>query len=160
MIIYKIVNNINGKIYIGQTQQRLSKRTIDHIYRGKTPVEKALKKYGLQSFTISVIDEADEKSILDEKEKYWISFYKSKPPDGYNMTTGGEGRIVGWKHSDTAREKMSRMRTGVPRSDEFRRKLSIVRTGAKHSEETLKKMSVSQSLRQERIRETRSAINM
>lgn len=93
MIIYKIVNNINGKIYIGQTKNALSQRIAAHIRDNKTPVQKAINKYGLESFTISVIDEADSKEILKEKEKYWIKTLDCKIPKGYNIADGGDGKM-------------------------------------------------------------------
>ena len=92
MIIYKIVNNINGKVYIGQTKHSLSKRIAGHIRDNSTPVQKALNKYGLESFAIFVIDHADSKAVIDEKERYWIRVLKSNQRAyGYNMTAGGDG---------------------------------------------------------------------
>ena len=82
MIIYRITNNVNGKIYIGQTKKALSQRIAEHIKNNKTPVQKAINKYGLESFTILIIDEADTKEILNEKEKYWIKFLNCKIPNG------------------------------------------------------------------------------
>jgi group I intron endonuclease len=91
MLVYKIVNNINGKTYIGQTND-LNKRIAGHIRKDSTPIQKALNRYGLGSFTISVIDYADSKAVIDEKERYWIKIFRSNErAHGYNMTDGGEG---------------------------------------------------------------------
>lgn len=51
-----------------------------------------MRKYGIENFQIEQIEENDN-SILDEREKYWIQFYNSMIPNGYNMTFGGEGSI-------------------------------------------------------------------
>jgi len=48
MIIYKIKNNINGKVYIGLTTKDVSKRISEHIAENKSYIQKALNKYGLQ----------------------------------------------------------------------------------------------------------------
>ena len=64
MIIYKIENNINGKIYIGLTTKDQCKRIAQHVIENKSYIQKALNKYGLQSFSISVIDEADSKEVF------------------------------------------------------------------------------------------------
>jgi group I intron endonuclease len=105
MIIYKIVSNINGKTYIGQTKFSLDKRIAQHIKDNKTPVQKAINKYGLESFEISIIDKADTRKELSEKEVYWIKELNSKAPDGYNLTDGGDGLINPTKET---REKIGK----------------------------------------------------
>ncbi len=133
MIIYKIENNINGKIYIGLTTKGLGKRIAQHVIENKSHVQRALNKYGLQSFTISVIDEADSKEILCEKEQYWIKFYDCKSPKGYNLTDGGDGLI---NPSKSVRKRISKTL----------KKKHIVTTGfsgRNHSEESKRKISVS-----------------
>ena len=54
MIIYKIQNKINGKIYIGQTRNLLDNCMKDHVRKNKYGIDIALNKYGIQSFDISV----------------------------------------------------------------------------------------------------------
>jgi len=90
MIIYKIENKINGKIYVGQTVGDLSNRVAGHV-KSNMHIGNALRKYGLESFTISVIDHADTKEVLNEKEKYWIKILTCQSPNGYNLAAGGEG---------------------------------------------------------------------
>lgn len=93
--IYKITNNINGKVYIGKSihiKRRWSEHKADindttkqnHLYR-------AFRKYGLENFTFEIIELCQEdNNILSEKEKYWINFYNSYE-NGYNETRGGDG---------------------------------------------------------------------
>ena len=90
MIIYKIQNKINLKIYIGKTIKSLHIRIIGHL-KADTYIGNALRKYGLQSFEWGIIDTATDIEILNEKEKYWIIFHNCKWPDGYNLTDGGDG---------------------------------------------------------------------
>lgn len=113
MVIYKIENKINGLIYIGQTKADLSVRIMRHKVMNKYYIQRALNKYGLESFTVSVIDEVFTKEAIDEKEKYWIKFYDCRSPKGYNCTGGGDG-------NDT------------PRSEETRRRMSMVKMGKNH----------------------------
>jgi len=95
--IYKIENLINHKKYIGKTID-INKRFGDHkrlaFYKSSPsyeyPLYKAFRKYGLENFNFSIVEECDEK-ILDEKEKYWIKIYKSYGKEGYNQTPGGDG---------------------------------------------------------------------
>lgn len=149
MIIYKIENKINGKIYIGQTKGEIKDRLSGHI-KSNYPIGKAFRKYGLQSFDISIIDMTISKEVLDEKEKYWIKFYGCKVPNGYNLADGGGG-ANGYKHSKEAKqiigEKAIGRNVGKVRSDETKRKLSEINkglgAGRKLSEETKKKISIS-----------------
>ena len=92
MIVYKFQNKVNGKIYIGQTQCSLEKRTKEHLteYGGATHLHDALEKYGLDNFDRVIIDEANTREELNEKETYWVTFYDCVAPKGYNLTTGGK----------------------------------------------------------------------
>lgn len=94
--IYKITNQINQKIYIGKTAFSIQKRFQQHKKKAFSDeynrhLYNAIKKYSIQNFTIEKIQECDN-SILDQREKYWISFFNStNPKKGYNMTLGGQG---------------------------------------------------------------------
>ena len=96
MVIYKITNLINGKIYVGQTVKTLEERFQKHCwgttekdkYHLNMAIKKAIKKYGKENFTIELIEQV-EKDKLDEREVYWISFYNSYQK-GYNCTLGGQ----------------------------------------------------------------------
>jgi group I intron endonuclease len=94
--IYKITNIVNNKCYIGQSSdlaQRL-RRHIKTLINGtnqNTHLQNAYKKYGLGSFVIEIIEEC-RKEELDEREIFWIDYYKSYDPEyGYNKTKGGTG---------------------------------------------------------------------
>ena len=65
MIIYKIVNCVNGKIYIGQTIQKLERRMYSHFNRHtKTCISKAIQKYGKENFKYEIIDTAKTREEL------------------------------------------------------------------------------------------------
>lgn len=93
--IYKIVNNINDAVYIGQTtaslQERFYKHSWDAKNRKKTtcPLHNAMSKYGVEHFAIEQIEECPNQ-LLSEREKYWILQYDAYH-SGYNATLGGEG---------------------------------------------------------------------
>lgn len=146
MIIYRIVNNINNKIYIGKTIHSLNARVSTHL-RSHSYIGNALRLYGLQSYTISVIDEASSKEVLNEKERYWIMVCNSKFPDGYNLTSGGDGNdgpnTEEWKRNIGIANKGKR--NGKHHSAEVLKKLFIMNQGKNkgrhHTKETLEKMS-------------------
>lgn len=93
--IYKITNLVNNKSYIGQTTNTIEYRWKEHLNClnkpecVNRPLYRAIKKYGVQNFSIEEIEKCEENE-LNEKEIYWISFYNTYEA-GYNLTIGGEG---------------------------------------------------------------------
>ena len=97
MLIYRVTNTVNGKVYIG----KWSHPTVDHRWRLHKSAAKsgspyyfhrAIRKYGPDIFKVEVIDRAMTAEELSEKEKFYIASYQSNSPEkGYNMTLGGEG---------------------------------------------------------------------
>ena len=142
MIIYKIENKINGKIYIGQTKNKVSDRIASHI-TNNWPIGQALRKYGLQSFVITIIDYADTKEALNEKEVYWIKFLDCKIPKGYNVADGGSG-ASGYSHTEEHKKLLSERITGSGNpmnNPETVKKVRLKNLGRKQSEITKKKRS-------------------
>ena len=91
MLIYKIVNQINGDFYIGKTTKPKEVRLKEHFYsssyNSQTHLHRAIRKYGETNFIIDEIENPLPEDMLDERETYWIE--KLNP--SYNMTAGGEG---------------------------------------------------------------------
>ena len=90
MFIYKISNNINNKVYIGQTIRPIEDRFKRHINDAlnnviDTHFARAIRKYGKENFIIEKIDTAKDQDELNLKEQYWIRFYNSIK-NGYNET--------------------------------------------------------------------------
>ena len=89
MIIYKVTNTVNGKIYIGQHKNsRLGRYTGS----GKL-LKRAIKKYGISNFSWKLLEEnISSKSVLDAREKYFIGAFNATDRQiGYNIAKGGEG---------------------------------------------------------------------
>lgn len=110
-IIYCAYNKINGKRYIGQTIKNLQARIRLH-YQSESCVyfHRALTKYKKEDWEWTIIDTAESRQELDQKEQYWISFYDSfNNEKGYNLTKGGSGSIgviVSEEHKRHTRESM------------------------------------------------------
>lgn len=100
--IYCITNLINDKKYIGQSKtiekrwnfhKTSSFNSLNSDYNNS--IHQAIRKYGLDNFKFEILEECKVEE-LDEKEKYWIEFYQTFPPDlnkGYNLTPGGKQGI-------------------------------------------------------------------
>lgn len=119
MIIYKITNKINNKCYVGKTTKTLEWRWKVHIRHSKNVkynalFPRAIAKYGEDNFILEIIDMAISLEELNEKEKYWIKYYKSYLKEyGYNLTLGGEGgALVG-----EALERMKKTKKGKKHSE-------------------------------------------
>jgi len=87
--IYKITNKINGKIYIGQSNNCL-KRFQQHKntkYQYTSLISRAIKKYGVENFTFEIIEH--DVTNYNEREMYWIQYFNSLKPNGYNILPGG-----------------------------------------------------------------------
>lgn len=113
------------------TKKTVDCRVVGHL-KSKSHIGHSLRKYGLQSFNISVIDVADDHETLVNKEKYWIKFYNCKSPNGYNHTDGGECT----KFSEDSLEKMRK-----PKSEEARRNMKEAQNLPEQKEKHRKPMS-------------------
>lgn len=97
-LIYVIVNDLSGMLYVGQTLCDRKKRWREHRCaarssdRARCRIHRAMRKYGLDNFHMEVIDFADDPKTLSQKEIAWIERLRSADPArGYNLTSGGEG---------------------------------------------------------------------
>lgn len=102
-------------LYVGQTTQGLKRRFRDHLRFSKKEsrayLSRAIRKYGGDRFTISLIASAKDREELTRLEIFWIKTLKTKYPHGYNLTEGGEG-CSGFVRSDENRKKMSDVMKG------------------------------------------------
>lgn len=84
--IYLIENLVNNKKYVGQSKN-IYARWSGHRCDSKEknlPLYFAMRKYGLENFKFSILEECDI-SDLPKKEDYWITYYNSYVPNGYNV---------------------------------------------------------------------------
>ncbi len=151
MIIYKVTNLINNKIYIGKTVNTLEYRKKQHLSdakykRHKMLLHRAIMKYGSENFVWEALDTVMFSDLLLDLEKFYIKKYNCKHPNGYNLTDGGEG-ICGHKFSEESRKKMSLAQKGIkshmfgkPMNQDTKNKISISKMGHPVSQESINKM--------------------
>lgn len=91
--VYKIINNVNNKIYVGKTYNTIERRFQEHnnerfrLESQSRPLYRAMNKYGIENFSISLLEETQNP---EEQERYWIEKLQSFKY-GYNATLGGDG---------------------------------------------------------------------
>jgi group I intron endonuclease len=113
LIIYKAQNKINGKIYIGMTVYSLKRRMAFHL-RAKTGIfPAALRKYGRQNFEVESVAWCEDREQLAFLERFYIEFFNSKVPNGYNITDGGNGGMLGVKQSEETRQRHRESARGI-----------------------------------------------
>lgn len=163
--IYCIKNKINNKKYIGRAKnirERFSKHK--RQLKNKNHVNKYLQdswnKYGEENFEFNVILFSPT-FLLSILEIIFIMIFRTKSPNGYNLTSGGEGS-TGFKHSRESLNKISvshrkenlsdetleRMRKSAhreKRSQEIRNKISKSHIGKHPSQESIRKSALSRT---------------
>lgn len=88
--IYLLMNRTNFKKYVGQTSRTLARRFWEHANNLKYAIGQAMQKYGIENFTIELIEVCETRKQANEREKFWIAFHDCIAPNGYNRTDGGE----------------------------------------------------------------------
>lgn len=132
--IYTILNRLNYKMYVGQTQNPKNRwsshRSVANSDKAYLPVHRALKKYGATNFQYSIIDVLNSQEEANEAEEFWIAQLDSRGKEGYNLASGGSSNS-GWHHSEESKEKIARSNLGKkkPKSLEQRKLLSDLMTG-------------------------------
>jgi group I intron endonuclease len=153
--IYSATNQLNGKVYIGQTTRGLEDRIKTH-YRLANRKKgyhflRSLRKYKKEDWVWEILEEVeyDDKikirKILDKYEKHYIKIYNSSNGEsGYNSTHGGEGVLA----NEETKRKMSIAKKGIPiewtrhpLSEEHKAKIGLANSKKTRSEEFKNKVS-------------------
>ena len=100
--IYCYTNLINQKKYIGQSvdpNQRYNAHK-SAVYNEKsqeynTPLHAAMRKYGFENFSYEILQETNDVDLLNEMEIFYISYYNTQTPNGYNILAGGRNALRG-----------------------------------------------------------------
>ena len=123
MIIYKVTNKENNKVYIGKTVRELKVRKWAHYDSARnlgseTNFHRALMKYPKESFVWEIIGTANTEDELNQMEIDFIKEYDSFR-NGYNMSEGGTGGLTYKKGSplyEKIKHKLGKWENGNPGS--------------------------------------------
>lgn len=130
----------NGKVYIGQTCQKLENRfgKDGYRYKGCRLFYNAIQKYGWDNFKHEILFEGLTLEEANEKEVELIRNYRSNERSfGYNLQNGGNNGLP----NEETRRKMSEWQIGKVLSEETKQKISKSRMGYKDSDEARIKKS-------------------
>ena len=144
MLIYKIENIINKKIYIGQTSKLLKYRISDYKTACKLNslpkhrIIQAMRKHGFDNFVFEILEDNLDKYNINDREIYWISFYNSTDVKiGYNVSFGGKNVWL----NDEIREKIMASKKNIKIDPESYKRTSATLMGHEVSLETREKIS-------------------
>lgn len=168
MYLYMLYNEVEKKGYIGITSRRPGKRFTEHLSVGRlsrdeTYLARAIRKYGAEAFTLTVLRQVKSWDELKQLEMNAIAMYNTLKPHGYNLTKGGDGNY-GYVPTPEHKQKLSQYwldfyanggvspTLGVKRTEETKAKIrentrkqfaltGNPMQGKKHSEETRKLIS-------------------
>lgn len=125
--LYEIKNNVNNKIYVGVHETD----DLDDGYMGSGKlIQSAIKKYGVNNFTKTILQffDTSENMYVKEAEIVNESFVSRK--DTYNIANGGSGGSIkqnrkpfNKKHTEETKLKMSKANSNRIVSEETRKKL-------------------------------------
>lgn len=126
--IYKILNKINGKFYIGsavdiETRWRRHKHDLNKNSHHNYYLQRAWIKYWNVSFEFSIIEICDKDSLLT-REQFWLNWLKPK----YNLSPTA-GNSLGVKHTEETRKRMSAAKKKM--TEETKEKFRQARKGKK-----------------------------
>lgn len=125
--IYKVTNNLNGKIYIGKHQTR----NLDDGYMGSGKhLKYAIKKYGLENFTKEILHVFDNEVDMNAKEAELVTEDFLKEDTNYNLCPGGQG---GWGYINLNRFQNTELANNARRKWLLENKDKMHRDGRKYN---------------------------
>jgi group I intron endonuclease len=127
-----LIRSPSYKTYVGQTIYDYSSRWRDHCYDAFDPkkdhckkLNRAIRKYGKESFHIELILKCETIEELNKNEDRYIRIFNSIK-DGYNIKEGGKNG----KHSEATKIKIGNAVRDIPKPDTMRFNLSKTRNTA------------------------------
>jgi|688.fasta_scaffold418842_2 group I intron endonuclease len=145
--IYKILNKVNNKFYVGSSIN-IKNRWVKHkalLRKNKHEnehLQHAWNLYGEDAFEFIVMIEVEEIFLLKSIEENIIQETKSFDRQfGYNKTKYTECPNRGRKMNEEQKKHLSILNTGRKMDEEVKKKISESLKGRVFTDETLKKMS-------------------
>jgi len=145
--IYKIVNALDGRMYIGQSVNP-TYRAKRHFWKnnGCVKLGRAIEKYGRDNFIFSVLCWCSDKADANEVEELLIALGDTRT-NGYNITPGGFGTgagednpFFGKTHSAEIKLKLAASKLGKPMAALTREKIANANRNRTMSEATKEKL--------------------
>jgi group I intron endonuclease len=139
-IIYKTVNKINGKFYIGKHQTN----DLNDGYMGSgINLKRAIKKYGIENFSREVLYIYDNSVDIENKECELITEEMCSSTECYNIALGGQGGNLGSEVNQKLGKIMSLVLTGKPKSNSHREALRVSHLDYRPTQERIERITAT-----------------
>ncbi len=147
--------DLDRVLYVGRTSVGIKSRFDGHIYMAKRHPQKSLlykwmNRVGIDRVECVLLEELPNDASIDQlnlREVFWIDNLQTHyTKGGLNSTLGGQGRMSGYKHSQSTRSAISKALAGKKFSKERRAKLSESHMGLSNgprNTETKQKISAT-----------------
>lgn len=128
--IYKIINKVDGKYYVGSSQNIIErwKKHKNGLKKNSHPnkhLQNAYNKHGVNSFEYMVVEYIMDINELLRVEQIYLDECKKNPNRNYMISYDAIASMRGINHSNETRKKISIALTGKKASYETRSKLKI-----------------------------------
>lgn len=151
-VIYKVTNTVNDHFYIGQTKMRLASRWSKHKQDARSGkgwvLASAIRKYGTESFYVTILEAHDSKDALNAAEVRLIAALKPH----YNACAGGGGLGA---PTPEVREKIAKASKGRRATEETKARMSAAQKGHAVRPETVAKIQAALAPRYAAMRQAR-----
>lgn len=134
--VYKIVNAVNGKVYIGSAGVSLRRRNNEHyctLRKGQhtnNHLQNSWNKYGENAFEFIILERCSPELCLI-REQFWIDFYDSANEfKGYNITPTA-GSLLGTKFGPRSDEVKAKMKEAAKKRNAKEGYNQLLRKGIK-----------------------------
>ena len=121
--IYVIMNNVNGKCYVGQTVRTFHRRYDGGHWDKNTSsvyLKRASVKYGKDNFTVWILEEGNfPAEALNKKEEFWATELDSYAPNGYNMQGAGGNKY----HHESTKQKIGNATRGHKLPERYKQEM-------------------------------------
>lgn len=145
MYLYKITNLITSNVYIGITRSSICDRWKSHVYSArhniKSTLYDAMRSYGIENFSIELLETFDTEQALLQAEKDTIAYYRELIGKTYNILDGGLSYFPikdkeAWKQKLREKRIGRKPALGLKHTDENKQKFSDVSNAYWSTQET------------------------
>lgn len=149
--IYAITNKVNGKIYVGSSNNiyyrwKSHKSYLNNGLHTNAHLQSAWQKYGKDSFEFSVLEKCNVESLIEREQHHMDTYDTLNPEKGYNKREAEQNSTM----SEETRRRMSEAKKGKKQSPELIRKRAEGMKGHAVSAETRAKQSEAAKKRPKR----------
>ena len=155
--IYKIINKVNGKYYVGSSinitdrRWRKHKSCLRYNHHDNKHLQNAWNKYGENNFDFIIIEQIPKEKLVEVEQKY-LDIAKTEQDKCYNQAFDVErpATTMSEEAKQKMKDKLSKLMSGVNNpnygkhhSSEAKEKMRLAKLGKKHSKEHNKKIGIS-----------------